>query len=385
MHTKKRRAPARALLVVCALVLLAGSAPVALAVEPGQETPSPSPSETPTPLPTDLPTPTPTPEPTPTDTDPSGGHGPRPGPGDEEPGETEGDGKPDKGKDGGKDHKRKHRKDKHRKKHVSAVSWDAVYSTEGLTRLATRLHSLGLDEARIVARVYVPFIVGGPASWTNTWGAPRYGPGPVLRSHEGQDVFCNYGDPVLATEDGVVEFDEQSLGGKVARLLRPNGSYFYYAHLSGWNLEAFASGDAVETGDVIGYCGNTGNAVTTPAHVHFGFYDRTGAARNPMRLLVKWLQEAEVRSLGEVTKTEKQRLATIDMLRMARRFGDGFLPPVGEDRPEPIAVGVPAGAFDVAGVAAAALVEGAVSDTGLRLDAGADLPVGPGSSAPPQF
>lgn len=388
MHIEKRSAPARALLVLCVLLLLGGPAPAAFAVEPSPSD-SPVPTETPTPLPTDLPTPTPspTPDPTPTDdTDPSGDHGSGGGGGGSKPNDTNDGGKrggdkKDATKDGDRRLNKKHKK--HQR--VSAVSWDAIYSTKRLTRLATRLHALGVDEARIIERVYLPFIIGGPASWTNTWGAPRYGPGAVVRSHEGQDVFCNYGDPVLATEDGVVEFDKQSLGGKIARLVRANGSYFYYAHLSDWNVEQFASGDEVRTGDVIGYCGNSGNAITTPAHVHFGFYDKKGTARNPMRFLVGWLHKAELRSLGSVSETERERVAAIDMIRMARRFGDGFLPPVGEDPPEPIAIEKPAGAFDLAGVAASALIEGAVADSGLPLGADTELPVGPGSAALPQF
>jgi peptidoglycan LD-endopeptidase LytH len=137
-----------------------------------------------------------------------------------------------------------------------------------------------------------PFIVAGPASWTNTWGAPRFGPGSLIRTHEGQDVFCRYGDPVLASESGTLEFDEGGLGGKVARIRKEDGSYWYYAHLSGWN-RTFTSGDLVAPGDVIGYCGDSGNAAGTSPHVHFGFYDPDGRAIDPMPFLVRWLRAAE--------------------------------------------------------------------------------------------
>lgn len=138
-----------------------------------------------------------------------------------------------------------------------------------------------------------PFIIAGPASWTNTWGAPRFGPGSSTRQHEGQDVFCRYGDPVLASESGYVEFDEGGLGGKVARLHRADGSYWYYAHLSAWNSRDFASGDRVARGDVIGYCGSSGNAAGSSPHVHFGFYGSDGRAIDPMTYLVGWLRAAE--------------------------------------------------------------------------------------------
>jgi hypothetical protein len=45
--------------------------------------------------------------------------------------------------------------------------------------------------------------------------------------------------------------------------------YLYFAHLQTQNIEA---GAYVETGDVIGTVGNTGNAKSTPPHLHFGIY-----------------------------------------------------------------------------------------------------------------
>ncbi len=196
------------------------------------------------------------------------------------------------------------------------------YSTASLMTAALRLKALGWSEGAISRKVFAPFIIGGEAGWTETWGAPR----SDGRSHEGQDVFCNYGDPVLAAEDGTVEFDEGGLGGRVARLHRPDGSYWYYAHLSDWNTEKFSSGDDVAPGDVIAYCGNTGNAISTPPHVHFGLYSANGTAMNPMGNLVGWLRVAQKRTLGYVDKITDRRVLEIDRLTSARRFGDGFIP-----------------------------------------------------------
>ncbi len=44
---------------------------------------------------------------------------------------------------------------------------------------------------------------------------------------------------------------------------------YYYAHLDGFAVE---SGDKVKKGEILGYVGNTGNAITTPPHLHFGIY-----------------------------------------------------------------------------------------------------------------
>ena len=45
----------------------------------------------------------------------------------------------------------------------------------------------------------------------------------------------------------------------------------YCAHLSRWAVDA---GEGVRAGDVVGYAGSTGNAGTTPAHLHFWIHAR---------------------------------------------------------------------------------------------------------------
>jgi murein DD-endopeptidase MepM/ murein hydrolase activator NlpD len=204
------------------------------------------------------------------------------------------------------------------------------FDTDRLQFLAGQLRARDVSEDEILEAIYPPFIIGGPAAWTDTWGAPRYGPGPIVRTHEGQDVFCKYGDPVLATEPGEVEFDEGGLGGLVARLHRKDGSYWYYAHLSDWNTKEFKSGDKVETGDVIGYCGNTGNAITTPPHVHFGLYQKNGSSENPMGYLVGWLKKAEARAEDAFEKITGEDVSSLDELMSSRLFGDAFSPDISE-------------------------------------------------------
>jgi peptidoglycan LD-endopeptidase LytH len=93
------------------------------------------------------------------------------------------------------------------------------------------------------------------------------------RSHHGIDIFARRGTPVLAAADGVVNGVELTrLGGKVVWLRdRAHGANLYYAHL---DSQAVGNGQHVKTGDVLGFVGNTGNARTTPPHLHFGVYSR---------------------------------------------------------------------------------------------------------------
>ena len=248
-------------------------------------------------------------------------------------GSNKGDRKSGKGKDKGpKDDKRKKKNDDTSKsgKYKGKFSATGEFDTDRLQLIAAQLRARGVSEDEILERVYSPFIIAGPAAWTDTWGSPRYGPGPLVRTHEGQDVFCKYGDPVLATENGEIEFDEGGLGGKVARLYSQDGSYWYYAHLSGWNTKDFEDGDRVEAGDVIGFCGNTGNAITTPPHVHFGWYQANGESRNPMAMLVKWLHTAERNAGAAYEKETGRTLATLEQSGSRRLFGDGFAPDISE-------------------------------------------------------
>jgi murein DD-endopeptidase MepM/ murein hydrolase activator NlpD len=46
------------------------------------------------------------------------------------------------------------------------------------------------------------------------------------------------------------------------------GNEYYYAHLSAYSPLA-VNGTRVKAGDVLGFVGNTGDAITTPPHLHF--------------------------------------------------------------------------------------------------------------------
>lgn len=114
------------------------------------------------------------------------------------------------------------------------------------------------------------------------WGAPR---DAGRRQHEGIDIFAPRGTPVIAATDGRIRYTgERGLGGKQVWLRTElfGGNSLYYAHL---DSIADIRGN-VEQGDTLGFIGNTGNAVTTPPHLHFGIYTRDGAV-NPLPFVKK--------------------------------------------------------------------------------------------------
>jgi murein DD-endopeptidase MepM/ murein hydrolase activator NlpD len=83
-------------------------------------------------------------------------------------------------------------------------------------------------------------------------------------SHTGQDFAAPVGTPVHALADGTIIFAsyDGAYGNKIA-IQHEGGLVTWYAHLSAFEVEI---GDKVETGQLIGRVGDTGN--TTGPHLH---------------------------------------------------------------------------------------------------------------------
>src|SRR5205814_2987352 len=115
----------------------------------------------------------------------------------------------------------------------------------------------------------------------DSWHAPRDGG----RVHKGIDIFAPRGTEVVAVADGIVSYiGDQRLGGHCIWLTTENGASFYYAHLDRW-ASGLYEGMEVQSGDLIGYVGNTGNAAHTPSHLHFAV-NQSDEMVNPYPLLL---------------------------------------------------------------------------------------------------
>ena len=121
----------------------------------------------------------------------------------------------------------------------------------------------------------------GPRSILSFFGASRDG---GRRQHHGVDIFARRGTPVLASVDGrASRVRTTRLGGKVVWIRDPlREASVYYAHLDSQHVSA---GMLVQRGDTIGFVGNTGNARTTPPHLHYGIYRRGEGPIDPFPLL----------------------------------------------------------------------------------------------------
>jgi murein DD-endopeptidase MepM/ murein hydrolase activator NlpD len=139
------------------------------------------------------------------------------------------------------------------------------------------------------------------------WGAQRDG---GARSHEGIDIKAKRGTPVLASANGfVTQAGTNNLGGKVVFLSVHDSPYsLYYAHL---DSQFVSFGKRVIKGDTLGLVGNTGNAITTAPHLHFGIYSRNEGAVDPLAFIdnrtekVPGLPERS-KWLGDSVKIRKQ-------------------------------------------------------------------------------
>jgi murein DD-endopeptidase MepM/ murein hydrolase activator NlpD len=118
-----------------------------------------------------------------------------------------------------------------------------------------------------------PVAASGKPQIGSFWGDGRDEGG---RKHEGVDIFAPKRTPAIAAANGTVtSVTVNNLGGNVVFLRPTDADYtLYYAHLDEQLVQA---GQNVLLGDTVGLVGNTGNARTTPAHLHFGIYTGGGA------------------------------------------------------------------------------------------------------------
>lgn len=157
---------------------------------------------------------------------------------------------------------------------TTTLTWDVQRDGQYILRVQPELFAELSFDLRLTAEASLANPVAPEARQHigSVFGDPRDG---GHRKHEGIDIFAARSTPVVAAADGIVRVGDNRLGGKVI-WLRPKGRplNLYYAHL---DSQFVASGQTVRIGDTLGLMGNTGNARTTPPHLHFGIYALGGA------------------------------------------------------------------------------------------------------------
>jgi murein DD-endopeptidase MepM/ murein hydrolase activator NlpD len=119
----------------------------------------------------------------------------------------------------------------------------------------------------------------------NRYGAPRSG-----HTHAGQDIFANCGTPEVAARGGkVIDSGYGGAAGYYVAVHTTDTQYdYFYAHLRSQSV--VRSGQTVSTGQLVGYVGETGDAVG--CHLHFELWDGAwwngGHTIDPLPFLKAW-------------------------------------------------------------------------------------------------
>jgi len=121
----------------------------------------------------------------------------------------------------------------------------------------------------------------------NVYGAPRSG-----HSHAGQDIMSPCGTPLVAVRGGtVLGADYGGAAGNYVAVHTADTRYdYFYAHLR--TAALVKQGATVKTGQIIGFVGDTGDAVG--CHLHMELWDggwwNGGHTVDPLPFLKAWEQ-----------------------------------------------------------------------------------------------
>lgn len=143
---------------------------------------------------------------------------------------------------------------------------ERILSGGGVDRRTTRR----APEPARTARFVIPVAGVGHRDLRDSFGDPRSGG----RSHQGIDIMAPRFTAAVAAVSGRVDsIQTGQRSGKALRIRGDDGRSYFYAHLEQW-AEGLREGVRVRPGDLVGYVGNSGNAISTPTHLHFEIRDR---------------------------------------------------------------------------------------------------------------
>jgi murein DD-endopeptidase MepM/ murein hydrolase activator NlpD len=189
-------------------------------------------------------------------------------------------------------------------------------NTQALVDLLGQLDRFGIPLEDALLRVVGPFPLAGLAYWNDDWHACRDG---CTRFHQGLDIFAQSGTPLVSIADGFVSQKlVGDLSGTSIEITDDQGVQYFYAHLSAW-AEPIQVGDRVDVGQVIGYVGNTGNAITTSPHLHLEVQPG-GIPVPPKPFVDQWLEVAEAKAQALVARYTGEPLPAGSDFRLTRLF-----------------------------------------------------------------
>jgi hypothetical protein len=180
---------------------------------------------------------------------------------------------------------------------------DAVYNEVGLDTYADQIEEL---DKKATKRIPIPVLFGvSRDTIVSDFGASR---GGGTRTHEGQDLVAPKGTPIISpTKAVVIDVGDGPDSGKYVSTANPGGEVFGYIHLDKVFVQ---EGDELTVGDLIGYVGNTGNAMAAPSHLHFEIR-KDGVPTDPYPRIRRELKlEKKITYLEEILENLKKKEQT---------------------------------------------------------------------------
>lgn len=150
---------------------------------------------------------------------------------------------------------------------------------------------------QIVQSIPIPILLGVQVSdLTQNFGDSRDG---GARTHEGLDIMAPRDTPIVSPVAAVVtRVGNGPSEGNYVYAMGPGEEAYVYMHLSRVGEEV-AVGTVLERGDLIGYVGDTGNAILAGTHLHFEL--RRGGATDPHpRLTLEFTPAEKMASLTKI-------------------------------------------------------------------------------------
>lgn len=181
---------------------------------------------------------------------------------------------------------------------VRSVAWDGriggLQAPDGSYEFRVRAIGNDARSAQVAGSVVAGFSVlsyAFPILGEHKFGtgAGRFGAGRKGYTHQGQDVFAKCGTPLAAARGGVVlKRGNHSRGGNYI-VVDADGDNNDYAYMHLRKRALFGNGAHINTGDLIGEVGDTGDA--DGCHLHFEVWPsgyQKGKPIDPRPLLKSW-------------------------------------------------------------------------------------------------
>lgn len=170
---------------------------------------------------------------------------------------------------------------------VALLSWLAGAAPTELSAVPNSSTNMTLPAASAMAaqssKTFVPHVLNAKATFRYVFPvrATSIQYGPDHHDYPATDIFCPVGSEFAAPTDGIVDFvrredlwDPQTdvpadRGGLAVAIIGDDGVRYYGSHLSAV-ANGIEPGERVVGGQVLGLTGKSGDARSTPAHLHFG-------------------------------------------------------------------------------------------------------------------